>query len=136
MPSKNKIKRLDTIFSKYIRLRDTNDEGFGQCISTGRFIHYSQADAGHFMSREHLSTRWHEKNVHLQGRQANRFKQGQQFSQALNIDRKYGEGTSEILMAESRRKSNISDFEIEILIKHYRKEAKRLAMKKNFDVKV
>lgn len=136
MPSKSKIKRLDTIFSKFIRLRDTNDEGYGKCISSGKFVHYNDADAGHFMSREHMATRWNEKNVHLQSRGDNRFKQGKQFSQALNIDRKYGSGTCEILMVESKRLSKITDFEIEALIKHYRDRARKLAARKVFPVKI
>lgn len=136
MISKSKKKRLDDIFSKYIRLRDTDDSGYGQCISSGKFIHYSEADAGHFMSRRFLSTRWNERNVNLQGRHANRFDQGQQYSQGLRIDSKYGKGTAEILEAESKKTSHITDFELEILIKHYKSEVKRLLKRKNFDVKV
>lgn len=136
MISKSKKKRLDDIFSKYIRLRDTDSDGYGQCISSGKYIHYSDADAGHFMSRRFLSTRWNERNVNLQGRHANRFDQGQQFSQGMNIDRKYGEGTAVILEAESKKTSHISDFEVEILIKHYKNEVKRLLKRKTFDIKV
>lgn len=133
--NKNKVRRLDNVFSKYIRLRDTDDNGYGKCISTGRLIHYSEADAGHFISRDRYSTRWNEKNVHLQSRQANRFKSGQQFSQSISIDRLYGEGTAELLLAESRRPSKLTDFEIDVLINHYKKEVKRLAKSKLFEVK-
>lgn len=132
MLSKSKIRKLDNIFSKYIRLRDTDDEGYGKCISTGRFIHYSQADAGHFISRDRMSTRWNEKNVHLQSRQANRFKSGQQFSQSISIDHKYGEGTSEILLAESRKTCKLTDFELDALIDHYKKQVVELTKRKNF----
>lgn len=81
-----------------------------------------------------MSTRWNEKNVHLQSRQANRFKSGQQFSQSITIDRMYGEGTSEILLVESRKASKITDFEIESLINHYKAEVKRMERSKSFRV--
>ena len=128
--------KLDTIFSKYIRLRDTNEDGYGQCITTGKWIHYSQADAGHFMSRRYMSTRWNEKNVNLQSRGSNRFNQGDQFKHALALDRKYGRGTAEVILSESYRTKKWSEFEISELIKYYKSECKRLLKDKNFDVRL
>lgn len=136
MISSSKKNRLDRIFSIYVRLRDTDSQGYGSCISCNRYIHYSDSDAGHFVSRDRMTTRWNEKNVHLQCRNCNRFRSGEQYSQSLNIQRRYGDSAPEILLAESHKTSKMTDFEVEALIQHYRAEAKKLIQSKNFDVKI
>jgi len=60
------MKKLDTIFSQYIRLRDTDEYGYGECITCGEFFHYYNFECGHFRHRRHLGTRWHEMNAHAQ----------------------------------------------------------------------
>ena len=72
--------KLDKIFSEYIRRRDVDDHtGFGKCIDCGRETPFSEGDAGHFVGRRHLSTRWDEDNVHFQHRYCNRFLNGRQY---------------------------------------------------------
>jgi len=78
--------KLDKIFSEYIRRRDVDDHtGFGRCIDCGRETPFAEGDAGHFVGRRHLSTRWDEDNVHFQHRYCNRFLNGRQweYGQAL-----------------------------------------------------
>ena len=62
------IRKLDRIFSEYIRKRDTNHKGQVECISCQKTFQYKEVDAGHFISRKYLRTRWDEKNVHGQCR--------------------------------------------------------------------
>lgn len=57
------VKKLDKVFSQYIRLRDALPNGTFRCISCGRIKPFEQADAGHFHSRRHMSTRFDELNV-------------------------------------------------------------------------
>ena len=70
------IAKLDTVFSEYIRLRDSNKEGICKCITCGEYKHWREMDAGHFISREHMATRWEEENAHAQCPSCNRFKSG------------------------------------------------------------
>ena len=65
-----------------VRLRDTNNNGFGLCIATGKRIWYykdqdgrivSNCDAGHFISRRIKNIMFDLDNVHAQSRQSNRF---------------------------------------------------------------
>ena len=65
--------RLDTVFSKYIRLRDAMPSGTFRCISCGKIKTLDQADAGHYFSRVHMNTRFDEDNVHDECRYCNRF---------------------------------------------------------------
>ena len=60
------IEKLDIIFSKFIRLRDTDEYGYGKCFTCGETFRYKDLEAGHFRHRRHLGTRWEEKNVHAQ----------------------------------------------------------------------
>jgi len=84
--------RIDRVFHEYIRRRDVdNDSGYGSCISCGKGIHYSESDAGHFITRKSLKTRWDERNVNLQCRKCNRFEYGRQFEYSINIGRELAE---------------------------------------------
>ena len=55
--------KLDSIFSTYIRLKGSNEEGWGECFTCGRLRHYKEVDCGHFITRAKLNTRWDEMNV-------------------------------------------------------------------------
>lgn len=120
------VKKLDTIFSLYIRLRDVDSNGYGKCITSGEFVHFKDADCGHFITRNNMATRWHPQNCNLQSRQDNRFLSGRQFEHGLAIDRKWGKGTAELLLIKSKHTSKYEAFEIDGLIKHYQNEIKKL----------
>ena len=82
-PKKRTLKqhknRIDPIFSEYIRRRDAdNDSGYCACVSCNKPIHFTESDAGHFLSRQKLATRWDERNVYSQCRKCNRFEYGRQ----------------------------------------------------------
>ena len=50
--------KIDKPFHEYIRRLNVNSEGYGTCISCDKGIHFSESDAGHFISRGKLATRW------------------------------------------------------------------------------
>jgi hypothetical protein len=87
---------------------------------------FSEMDAGHFVSRNHLATRWNEQNVNAQCRKCNRFSSGNQYEHGLAIDRKYGKGTAEKLLIMSKQKCKLSEFEMRILIGEYKKKVKAM----------
>lgn len=122
--------KLDTIFSQYIRLRDSNDEGLGQCITCGIWVPYKQADAGHFMTRNHLATRFHERNVHLQCKGCNGPRGGMQYEHGKQIDAKYGAGTAEKLAWTSKQNTRIDRGTYMILIDLYTKQVAKLKAQK------
>jgi len=99
--STNLKDKLDKIFSLYIRLRDADENGTVQCFTSGKLMHYKKAHAGHYISRRHLSTRWDEINVQVQSVGENIYNQGNAPVFAINLDSKYGEGTSKNLVLKS-----------------------------------
>lgn len=108
--------KLDKLFSEYIRLRDTDENGYGTCIDCGRSAPYDELDAGHFVGRRHLATRWDETNVHAQHRYCNRFLNGRQYEYGKAIDEKYGEGYADQLVQLSHTtfKANVQWLQYQI----------------------
>jgi len=83
-PTRGKlVKKLDVVFSKYIRLSSADNKGMCTCVTCGKQYHWKNIQAGHFMSRKHYSTRWDEKNVKPQCVGCNMFKSGEQYKYSL-----------------------------------------------------
>ena len=95
--------KLDKVFSQYIRLRNTDDQGWGNCVTCSKALFWKQGDAGHFISRTYLNTRFEPLNVHLQCKGCNGYRAGEQYKHGLVIDHKYGEGMAIALLAVSQK---------------------------------
>lgn len=101
------IKETATIFSKYIRLRDSepNSKGewWGECISCLRpYMVYDgkwnrQVNAGHFVSRTQQIITFDEENVNLQCVRCNKHLSGNLLQYEINLDKKYGDDTGQRL---------------------------------------
>ena len=110
-------KELDKYFSLYIRLREATNEGIVQCFTCGKIGHYKKGmQCGHFQSRRHHATRWNEWNCQVQCVKCNMFEQGEQWKFGLNLNAKYGEGTSKELefLAQTTVKKIRSEYEEDI----------------------
>lgn len=57
------VKKLDTVFSQYVRLSQSDSDGFGECITCGVRLFWKEAQACHFYTRGRYPTRWDEDNV-------------------------------------------------------------------------
>ena len=133
--SKNKKlskKKADTYFAKYIRFRD-QDKG---CCTCGKHIgsYYSdgdlvvEGDCGHFITRENETTRYDEKNCALQCHHCNRFKGGKQYEFSIYIDKRWGKGTAEKLLIQSKmRASARTQYDYEMIALKYREKLKEVA---------
>lgn len=129
MASKSVVKRMDYIFKRYCRLRDTHN-GVFRCCSCGQTKPYEKADGGHFINCKWMATRWREDNVHAQCSSCNRFDEGNASGYALFMLEKYGKAHIEYLRALSRESALWTDFELEILIKDYKAKVKELEKNK------
>ena len=127
---KKVIARLDKIFSEFIRLRDSDKNGYGKCITCGKIIFWKDGDAGHAINRAHMSTRFDEMNVHLQCRYCNRFREGEIVEYTQALVRKYGQSRLDILLAKKHLTNKLTNFEGEVFIKYYREKVKKLKLEK------
>ncbi len=106
------VKKLDKVFSEYIRRR--NGE-MATCVTCGKVAHWKETQAGHFMSRRHRATRWHEDNVQVQCVKCNMFGQGEQYKFGLWL----GEEKSEEMIKLANTTVKMKDFEIQEMIQYF-----------------
>lgn len=109
------VKKLDTVFSKYIRVNSANKNGYCTCVTCGVVKHWKEIQAGHFMSRKHYSTRWDERNIRTQCVGCNMFRQGEQYKFSLFL----GKDQAEVLYLKSKETVKFTNNELEEMIKDY-----------------
>lgn len=119
-------KELDRIFSIFIRMRDSNEQGIIRCITCGAILTFRTAQCGHFWSRRHISVRWDEQNTASQCVKCNIFDQGANQKFASALQRKYGESILQILEIRKNNVCKMSQFQYEILIKEYQSKVRQL----------
>jgi len=113
------VKKLDTIFSQYIRLKNSIDE-ISTCFTCGKRDHWKKLQNGHFQSRRHYSTRWDEINCQVQCSGCNVFKYGEQYVFGNKLDQKFGTGTARRLHIKAQQIVKLSDSDLEDMIKRYK----------------
>ena len=117
MAKKDLINKLDKEFSIYIRRRFAVND-IATCVTCGKQDHWKKLQAGHFMSRKHLSTRWDEDNVQVQCSGCNVFRYGEQFLFSKHL----GLNLSEKLYLKSKEIVKFTDVEIQTLIELYKEK--------------
>ncbi len=123
---KNKI---DKVFHEYIRRRDAdNNTGNCDCISCGKTIHFSESDAGHFISRKYLITRYDERNVKAQCRKCNRFEYGRQYEYSIAL----GQELSQELLQTSRSMVKYTDADWQEIFEEFNDKLNEIKKKQNF----
>lgn len=118
-------KELDTIFSKFIRLRYASSE-IAICFTCDKRDHWKKMQAGHFQSRRHTSTRWDIINVQVQCVKCNMFNQGEQYTFGKLLDVRIGERTSEYLEWKSKQPTKMMRIDYEDAISFYKEKVKKL----------
>ena len=124
-------KKLDTVFSQYIRLKYALPGGMCQCISCGAFKPWKKIQNGHYMSRRYMSTRFDEDNCRPQCVACNIYNQGnaQMFRRGLVAQI----GEKRVDMVEYRAKNEsrkYSEFEYKELIEEYSQKVRELKKEK------
>ena len=128
------VKKLDKVFSLYVRLRDCMPNGYGRCIACGRIKQFSELDCGHYHSRTHMATRWHEDNANIECKACNRFSSEHLIGYRENLIRKIGMGRYDRLTILAHSTKHWMNEEMQAMIKHYTEEVKRLSKEKGIKV--
>jgi len=125
-PTRSKlVKKLDVVFSQYVRLSNADSRGFCTCVTCGKQGHWKTGgiQAGHFISRKHYSTRWDERNVKPQCVACNVYRSGEQYKYSLYL----GNNLSEELYSKSKNIVKFTNVELEELISTYSTKVKKLS---------
>jgi hypothetical protein len=122
-PTRSKlVKKLDTIFSQYIRLSNADNNGYCTCVTCNKTFHWKEIQAGHFMSRKHYSIRWDERNVKPQCVACNVYRAGEQYKYSLYL----GKELSDVLYLQSKEIVKFTNYELENMINDYSEKLKKL----------
>ena len=119
-------KKLDVLFSQYIRRRNADHLGRVKCFTCGVEKHWKEQQAGHFQSRSHHSTRWDEVNVQVQCVKCNMFRQGEQYKFGLYLDDRFGDGTAEELENRAKTIVKLNRIDYEEAIERYKQKINEL----------
>lgn len=120
------VKKLDLIFSRYIRLSYADKYGNTTCVTCGNVKPYQQHQNGHYESRGHIPTRWAEDNCHVQCLACNLFKKGNYTEYAIYMINRYGADKLIDLRQRARSGVKISTQEIKEMTELYRGKIEKL----------
>lgn len=130
-------KSLWAVFSKFIRLRDSDERGYCRCISCSTIKQWNDGiDAGHFIPvGSDQALKYEEMNVNGQCTSCNKYKSGNLISYRQGLIAKYGEDKVKRLELSHEfktTKKKLNQFEINALYFDYSKKVKDLLNKKFF----
>jgi 5-methylcytosine-specific restriction endonuclease McrA len=103
-------KELDRVFSIVIRTAKTDLYGWTRCVTCGRQDHWKKMDAGHYVPRQDLATRWVVENVWPQCKPCNGFRGGEPEKMAEWIDKVYGIGAAAKLREQAKQPFKLSRY--------------------------
>lgn len=119
------VKRLDSVFSQYVRLRD---DGNG-CITCGDKKPWKEMQACHFYTRGRQATRWHESNVFGGCYRCNVLLKGNYINYTRYMIDRFGREFVDQLGYESLNGAKISTPELREKIEYYRGKVAELLAK-------
>ena len=125
---KTLIKKLDAIFSEYIRRKHADKNGIVKCYTCNKKAYWKGEGMqnGHFISRKSRILRWDERNCRSQCYSCNCHFYGRQYVFALNLNKEYGYNIAEELLIESKKIIKQSDQDLLDLIEQYKEKVSLL----------
>ena len=122
-PTRSKlVKKLDVVFSQYIRRKYADKRGFVKCFTCDTKKHWKEMQCGHFRSRRFYSTRWHEDNCRVQCPRCNVFEYGR----AYEFGQELGEQLANEMFVKSQSIVKFTSVELEEMIQQYSSVLKRM----------
>jgi len=136
--SKNKSeKTLWDIFSKFIRARDANWQGYCTCISCSKTANWKTFDAGHYIPKGSDSAlKYNEINNNAQCFACNSMKSGNLIEYRFGLVRKYGEKKVKLLEQShyfKTTKKKLDQLQLNTMYEYYKNEFDKLKKEKCLD---
>ena len=119
---------LDQIFSVYIRLSNSDDEGYVTCCNCGKRMYWKESTNGHFIKRRHRTLRWDERNCAPECAPCNTADVNLGFAEYLV--EKYGPKIWRILNTQKNLREKITPQERKIMADNYKHKIKQLRKEK------
>jgi hypothetical protein len=125
-PIPSLIKKLDRIFSRWVRLRDSCVNGLCQCVTCGKVAPIAEMHAGHFVKRQHMAIRFDPRNCHAQCVKCNLYMGGCQDEYAAFIVNTYGQAALDDLLRLKRTAHKWTREDLQDLCVKYQTSAREL----------
>lgn len=125
---KTLVKKLDAIFSEYIRRKHANKNGIVKCYTCNKKAYWrgEGMQNGHFISRSSRILRWREDNCRPQCYACNCMRYGQAYIFGANLNKEFGFNKAEELLIESKKIIKQSDQDLLDLIDDYKQKVESL----------
>jgi len=128
------ITKADKWFSIFIRLRDSDDNGYCKCVTCPTILYWKNMDCGHYIKRQHQGARFNEKNCASQCKNCNWLEQGRNDVYKNVIIERYGQQEHDLLKFAEHHTTKHSSLEIDLIAKEYQKKAMALAKSKGIKI--
>ena len=95
----NLIEDCDILFSRYVRLLASGEDGIGKCFICDKPLHWKEAQCMHYVGRSSLYLRWETKNCKSGCKECNEYKGGNliKYAERLEVE---NSGITELLYQE------------------------------------
>jgi hypothetical protein len=123
-------KKLDRVFSEYIRLNAADDNGIVKCVTCGNYHHWKEVHCGHFIPRARKATRYSEENCHPQCVRCNTYRHGESDIYRQKLVEMYGAVAVEGLENLARMGGSYDAYSLQILLDSYKQKVKQLKKEK------
>ena len=129
-----KTSKADKYFSLYIRLRDADENGIGTCVTCGLKKHIKGLHCGHFIGRQHQSTRFDEMNGHCQCAGCNTFNEGRKAEYEHYLISRYGEQEVNLLKLRGQSTCKRNKLDLDYLTVYFKGKAVELSREKGIEL--
>ena len=121
---KTLVKKLDAVFSEYIRRKYADKNGIVKCYTCNKKAYWKGEGMqnGHFISRRSRILRWDERNCRIQCYSCNVMRYGESYIFGVKLNEEYGYNIAEELLIESKKIIKQSDEDLVNLINHYKEK--------------
>ena len=128
--------RACKIVQLYVKLLETDENGYGKCCSCGEVKAWGNLHGGHFQpkGRNYNAACLEEDNVHIQCETCNIYRQGNVAGYSQYMQANYDNEVIEYLKKKSYEIQDIEDTRETARI--YKQKCKDLAKQKNFEIKI
>lgn len=119
-PTVSKLKaRLDAVFSLYIRIKFSDENGIVACYTCGAKMHWKKIQNGHFVSRQYNAVRYEERNCRPQCYSCNYLHRGNYATYSLKLINEKGVAEIEWLESQKRVIKQFVIRDLEMMIEHF-----------------
>ncbi len=119
------VKKLDTVYSQYIRLSNSVD-GDTTCVTCGDHKPWTQHQNGHFYTRGRYATRWDDMNCKPQCVACNVFLKGNYINYTMYMIDRYGREAVDQLEVKSKSTIKLTTYDLQQMIDEYKLKTKEL----------